>query len=49
MSSKRPRVSIAVPVYNGDNYVAEAIESALAQTFQDFELIIADNASTDRT
>jgi len=49
MSSDRPRVSIAVPVYNGDNYVAEAIDSALAQTYKNFELIIADNASTDRS
>ncbi len=47
MSSDRPQVSIAVPVYNGDNYLAEAIDSALAQTYQNFELIIADNASTD--
>ncbi len=49
MSSDRPRVSVAVPVYNGDNYVGEAIDSILAQTFQDFEVIVADNASTDRT
>jgi glycosyltransferase involved in cell wall biosynthesis len=44
-----PAVSICLPVYNGENYVAEAIESMLAQTFVDFELIIADNASTDGT
>lgn len=44
-----PRVSIAIPVYNGENYLAEAIDSLLAQTFEDFELIISDNASTDRT
>lgn len=44
-----PNVSICLPVYNGENYVAEAIESLLAQTFTDFELIITDNASTDRT
>jgi glycosyltransferase involved in cell wall biosynthesis len=36
-------------VYNGENYLALALESILAQTFQDFELIICDNASTDRT
>lgn len=44
-----PRVSIGLPVYNGEKYVREAIESVLAQTFKDFELIISDNASTDQT
>jgi glycosyltransferase involved in cell wall biosynthesis len=44
-----PAVSICLPVYNGENYVAAALESMLAQTFTDFELIITDNASTDRT
>jgi glycosyltransferase involved in cell wall biosynthesis len=44
-----PAVSICLPVYNGENYLAIAIESMLAQTFADFELIITDNASTDRT
>jgi glycosyltransferase involved in cell wall biosynthesis len=48
-SEKGPRVSIALPVYNGEKYVGEAIESVLAQTFKDFELIVSDNASTDRT
>lgn len=46
---KAPRVSIGLPVYNGEKYVGEAIESVLAQTFKDFELVISDNASTDRT
>jgi glycosyltransferase involved in cell wall biosynthesis len=44
-----PRVSIGLPVYNGENYLAIAIESILGQTFTDFELIVCDNASTDRT
>jgi glycosyltransferase involved in cell wall biosynthesis len=44
-----PTVSICLPVFNGENYLAEAIESILAQTFTDFELVITDNASTDRT
>ena len=43
------RASIGLPVYNGERFLREAIESALAQTFSDFELIISDNASTDRT
>ena len=44
-----PRVTIGLPVYNGENYLAEAIDSILGQTFTDFELVISDNASTDRT
>jgi len=44
-----PRVSIGLPVYNGENYVSEAIAAVLAQDFTDFELIIRDNASTDGT
>ncbi len=44
-----PLVSIGMPVFNGENYVAQAIESILAQSFRDFELIICDNASTDGT
>jgi glycosyltransferase involved in cell wall biosynthesis len=46
---RTPRVSIGVPVYNGDNYLAETLDSILAQTFSDFELVISDNASNDRT
>lgn len=49
MSGKKARVSIALPVYNGDNYVAYALESVLKQTYENFEVIISDNASTDRT
>lgn len=44
-----PKVSIGLPVYNGEKYLPQAIESVLAQTYRDFELIISDNASTDRT
>lgn len=43
------RLSIGLPVYNGENYLAAAIDSLLRQSFTDFELIIGDNASTDRT
>ena len=45
----KPRVSIGLPVYNGADFLEEALDSLLAQTFEDFELIISDNASTDRT
>ncbi len=44
-----PRVSIAVPVFNGERYLRESLDGLLAQTFTDFELVIADNASTDGT
>ncbi len=44
-----PRVSIGMPVYNGENFIREACDSILAQTFMDFELIISDNGSTDAT
>ncbi|MFZ1413393.1 MAG: glycosyltransferase family 2 protein [Defluviicoccus sp.] len=47
--SLTPRVAVGLPVYNGENYLRIAIESVLAQTFQDFELIICDNVSTDST
>lgn len=47
--STTPRLTIGLPVYNGEQYVAESLESLLGQSFTDFELIIADNASTDST
>ena len=47
--SAQPRLSVGLPVYNGQKYLAEAIDSLLSQSFEDFELIISDNASTDDT
>ena len=47
--SAAPRLTIGLPVYNGENYLAESIEALLGQSFEDFELIISDNASTDGT
>jgi glycosyltransferase involved in cell wall biosynthesis len=44
-----PRLSIGLPVYNGENYLAESLDALLGQTYEDFELIISDNASTDDT
>jgi len=38
-----------MPVYNAERYLEEALESLLGQSFGDFELVISDNASTDRT
>jgi glycosyltransferase involved in cell wall biosynthesis len=43
------KVSVATPVYNGERYLAECIESVLSQSFEDFEYVIVDNCSTDRT
>lgn len=45
----RPRVSIGLPVYNEAGFVGKALDSLLTLNFSDFELIISDNASTDRT
>ena len=42
-----PRVTVLMPVYNGERYLAEAIESILAQSFDGFEFLIIDDASTD--
>ena len=44
-----PRLSLGLPVYNGEEYLAESLDALLGQTFEDFELIISDNASTDGT
>jgi glycosyltransferase involved in cell wall biosynthesis len=44
-----PRVSVGIPVFNGEQFLAEALDSILAQTFKDFEIVISDNGSTDRT
>jgi glycosyltransferase involved in cell wall biosynthesis len=44
-----PTVSIGLPVFNGEKHIAAALDSLLAQDFDDFELIVSDNASTDRT
>ena len=44
-----PRVSIGLPVYNGERYLGAALDTLLAQTWRDFELVISDNASTDGT
>lgn len=49
MHASPPRVTIGMPVYNGAAFLELAIDSILKQSFQDFELIISDNASTDRT
>jgi glycosyltransferase involved in cell wall biosynthesis len=44
-----PRLSIGLAVYNGENYLSESLDALLGQSYEDFELIISDNASTDGT
>jgi len=48
-SADRPLVSVGIPVFNGELFLREAIDSILAQSHSNLELIISDNASTDRT
>ncbi|MFF0476965.1 glycosyltransferase family 2 protein [Streptomyces sp. NPDC004284] len=45
----RPRLTIGLPVYNGEEYLAESLDALLGQTYGDFELVVSDNASTDGT
>lgn len=46
---KNPRISVVMPAYNSENYIGEAIESILNQTYSDFEFIILNDGSTDNT
>lgn len=49
MENHKPLVSVCIPVYNCESFIAETIRSVLQQTSVDFELVIIDNASTDKT
>jgi glycosyltransferase involved in cell wall biosynthesis len=49
MPERVPRVSVCIPVFNGQPFVGQAITSVLRQTYEDLEVIVADNASTDGT
>lgn len=49
MSAASPRVTVCIPVYNREAFIAQAIESVLAQDFNDYELLLLDDGSTDRS
>ena len=49
MSNGFTKVSIGIPVYNGEKYIKQSLRSLISQTFYDCEFIISDNASTDNT
>jgi glycosyltransferase involved in cell wall biosynthesis len=49
METKQPAITVLMPAYNAANYIAEAIDSVLQQTFTNFELLIINDGSTDDT
>ena len=49
MFEENPCVSVCIPTFNRCDFLKESIESVLTQTFEDYELLISDNASTDMT
>ncbi|MBN8901933.1 MAG: glycosyltransferase family 2 protein, partial [Rhodospirillales bacterium] len=45
----RPEISVLMPAYNAERYIRQSIHSVLSQTFEDFELLVVDDGSTDTT
>ena len=49
MNKQIPAVSIIIPMYNAEKYIGECLDSILAQTFTDYEVIVVDDCSTDNS
>jgi Glycosyltransferases involved in cell wall biogenesis len=49
MKNRKPLVSIGLPTYNGERFIRQSLDSLIEQDYENFELIISDNASTDKT
>ena len=49
MTELKPQISICIPTYNGEKFIARTIQSVLDQTFSNFEIIVSDDGSTDKT
>ena len=49
MNKQIPAVSIVIPMYNSEKYIGECLDSILAQTFTDYEVIVVDDCSTDNS
>ncbi len=49
MKKTVPAISVIIPMYNTEKYVGECLDSILAQTFTDFEVIVVDDCSTDKS
>jgi len=49
INGRRPKVSICIPVYNGERYISETVKSVISQTISDVEIIVQDNCSADGT
>lgn len=49
VEQKQPLVSVIMPAYNAEEYISEAVQSVMAQTYENWELLIIDDCSTDST